>query len=125
MAPGESIMAPRTDSSASRFCGGTGGAGEGTRGSWTDTTPGWSPLAEEPQRLCKTGRVLLGQLWSEQPLGNVCSQKRRTTLWMRFPLGAGTFEHFPHLVDGVCRDLREEPARELVDAHDLVSLRVL
>src|SRR6266536_5530303 len=48
---------------------------------------------------------------------------RRTTLWMRFPLGAQNFATFPQRCGSRCADL-EKSSRELVDPDDLVSLRV-
>src|SRR5881275_1885166 len=94
IAPGESIIAPRTDSSASRFCGGTGAVGE----AWAS----WA-IGRYPTTLAAVAEGLDDPSFDRPPDARS----------VRF---AGTRERmFPEPPDGACgqfsRSQREFPAQ--------------
>src|SRR6478609_11150435 len=98
IAPGESIIAPRTDSSASRFCGGTGAVGEVLSGceasaSWyicdksTTSGHGRTGLDKHALHRRETARLRADR--------NACSHTDRTERWKKRPLVAAFSYTFP------------------------------
>src|SRR3954447_16115071 len=99
MAPGESIIAPRTDSSASRFCGGTGAVCE-TGANWAtgaDSTTSRARLPDLDEAVFDMSESL--HLQALRPIVTGASDG---TLWRKRPLRAGTSARDPQPVHDPC-----------------------